>query len=98
MLHWEGCEVTLLVGTRVCIGWLRSILREIKESVNSSTRVFLFPSMHCSPQLSILGELVVYVSLVCVLQRSGVGLGEHHGVTVEWHRQTQVSLNGRAYC
>lgn len=38
MLHWEGCEVTLLVGTRVCIGWLRSILREIKESVNEPVK------------------------------------------------------------
>lgn len=28
MLHWEGCEVTLLVGTSVCIGWFRSILQE----------------------------------------------------------------------
>lgn len=25
MLHWEGCEVTLPVGTNVCVGWLRSI-------------------------------------------------------------------------
>lgn len=39
MLHWEGCEVTLLVGTRVCIGWLRSILREIK--LNSSLILLL---------------------------------------------------------
>lgn len=31
MLHWEGCEVTLLVGTSVCIGWLRSMLQEIKS-------------------------------------------------------------------
>ena len=29
MLHWEGCVVTLLVGTSVCIGWLRSMLQEI---------------------------------------------------------------------
>lgn len=32
MLHWEGCEVTLLVGTRVCIGWLRSILQYNNDS------------------------------------------------------------------
>lgn len=31
MLHWEGCEVTLLVGTSVCIGWFRSILQEEKK-------------------------------------------------------------------
>lgn len=28
MLHWEGWEVTLLVGTSVCICWFRSILQE----------------------------------------------------------------------
>ena len=32
MLHWEGCEVTLLVGTRVCMGWLRSILQQKDDS------------------------------------------------------------------
>lgn len=32
MLHWEGCEVMLLLGTRVCIGWLRSILQQINDS------------------------------------------------------------------
>lgn len=33
MLHWEGCEVTLLVGTSVCIGWFRSILQEKKYNL-----------------------------------------------------------------
>lgn len=37
MLHWEGCEVTLLVGTSVCIGWLRSMLQGMK-SVNERTQ------------------------------------------------------------
>lgn len=34
MLHWEGCEVTLLVGTSVCIGWFRSILQGKKQCVS----------------------------------------------------------------
>lgn len=41
MLHWEGCEVTLLVGTSVCIGWLRSMLQEI-QSVTERTL------LHCT--------------------------------------------------
>lgn len=34
MLHWEGCVVTLLVGTSVCIGWLRS-MRSCPSWLNS---------------------------------------------------------------
>lgn len=48
--------------------------------------------------MSVLDELAVCVSLVGVLQRSGVGLGEHHGVTGEGHGHTHVGLTGLAYC
>lgn len=37
------------------------------------------------------------MSLVCVLQRPGVGLGEHHGVAVEGHGQAGVGLHGHAH-
>lgn len=40
MLHWEGCEVTLLVGTSVCTGWLRSMLQGI-QSVTGGTQSVL---------------------------------------------------------
>lgn len=39
MLHWEGCEVTLLVGTSVCIGWFRSILQEEKKCVSEKNPI-----------------------------------------------------------
>lgn len=41
MLHWEGCEVTLLVGTSVCIGWLRSMLQELKSVTGRTQSVRL---------------------------------------------------------
>lgn len=52
MLHWEGCEVTLLVGTRVCIGWLRSILQSGEERVHTEFKAFIFCffSLHVTPQ------------------------------------------------
>lgn len=45
MLHWEGCEVTVLEGTSVCIGWLRSMLQEI-QCVTERTMMSKFSPSH----------------------------------------------------
>lgn len=47
--------------------------------------------------MSLLAKLIVCMSLVCILQRPGVGLREHHGVAVEGHGQAGVGLHRQTH-